>query len=255
MARIVPGHNRIAVAVYAQWAAMGLMACLAIGVLLATVAAAVGLLPFLTLPLRFGDTVVPQAGMVLQVGIALLLVCIAAVLPSGLRVLRLERSHRDFAMCMSDVADAYHAAHAADRAGAFRLGAEFDAVKERIMYLRQHPDLGSIEPEILEIAAQMSFTSRDLAQTYSDENVSRARGFLSHREEEIALFESRIGKAVAVSRELRDRTAAVETAERDNDTRLKALEDEFGDLLHDLGFARPKKDAKIIPLAQATAAE
>lgn len=248
-------RRRNDIAAYAQTASMALLTGAGLALTGATIAAALGLLPFLALPLQFGDTVLPQAGMVVQIGVVLLLLCIAAALPSGLRVLRLERSHRDFSVCMSDVADAYHAAHAADRAGAFGLGAEFDAVKERIMHLRRHPDLRAAEPEILEIAAQMSFTSRDLAQTYSDENVARARGFLSHREEEIALFEGRIRKAVAVSAELRDRIAAIETAERDNDVRLRALEEEFGDLLADLGFSRPRHDGAIISLPRATAAE
>ena len=47
--------------------------------------------------------------------------------------------------------------------------------RERLVWLRRHPDLGSAEPEILELAAQMSHESRTLAQTFSTERVERCR--------------------------------------------------------------------------------
>lgn len=240
---------------YAQLAASAVLILGTLAMLAATVAAAFGYLPFLQMPLRFGDVLIPQAGIFVQSGVVLLLCAICAFLPSGFRVLQLERSHRDFAMCMSDVADAYHASHAADRAGAFRLGSEYDAVKERILFLRQHPDLGAAEPQILELASQMSYTSRDLAQIYSDENVSRARGFLRHRQEEIELFEDRIHRARDISHELRDHLGQVEKAEKRNDARLADLESEFGDLLDRLGFRRHDRDGNVIALPSVTAAE
>ena len=52
-----------------------------------------------------------------------------------------------------------------------------------------HPDLGALEPEILELAAQMSRISQDLAETYSDEKVDRARTFLQQRQQEIDTFQ------------------------------------------------------------------
>ena len=64
---------------------------------------------------------------------------------------------------MWDVAQAYQAAHAADRDGVFNLPSEFDSVRERIEHLRRHPDLGRLKPEILELAAQISHESRELA--------------------------------------------------------------------------------------------
>ena len=63
------------------------------------------------------------------------------------RVMRLENSHRSFRVTMWDVAQAYQAAHAADRDGCFRLKSEFDSVRERLEHLRRHPDLGVLEPD------------------------------------------------------------------------------------------------------------
>ena len=66
---------------------------------------------------------------------------------------------------MRDVAQAYQAAHAADRDGVFNLPSEFDSVRERIEHLQRHPDLGRLEPEILEMAAQIGRKSRKLAES------------------------------------------------------------------------------------------
>ena len=242
---------------YLQWIAMGVLFVAAIAIAGATVAGFLGLLPFLHLPLQFGDTIYPQAGLMVQAGVALILLALSSAMPSAFRVLQLERSHRDFAISMSDVAEAYHFCHAADRADTFQMSSEYDAVKERMIYLRDHPDLGELEPAILEAAAEMSYASRDLAQTYSDENVARARGFLRHRREEIGLFEDRIEHALSVSRELRRKILDVETEEAAMDSRLTQLEEEYGDVLTSLGFVRPKRGehANVVSLPHATAAE
>ncbi|MFC2968339.1 hypothetical protein [Acidimangrovimonas pyrenivorans] len=65
-------------------------------------------------------------------------------------------------------------AHGGDREGVFALSSEFDSMRERLTHLRKHPDLSGLEPELLELAAQMSHLSRDLARVYSDEKVARA---------------------------------------------------------------------------------
>jgi hypothetical protein len=148
---------------------------------------------------------------------------------------------------MSDVAEAYRVCHAADRKGAFTLSEQFDAVKERIAYLRNHPDLGNLEPDILETASEMSFASRDLAETYSDENVARARGFLAHRQEEIALFEDRFERALNTCRELRRQRDSVALDEDMMDSRLRQLEDEFGDLMAELGYSRSRDNVIALP--------
>ena len=245
----------VPISVYFQWVSAGILFAVTIAAFVATIAGFLGFMPLLTLPLQFGDVVYPQAGAALQIGFVVLLVAICSTLPSGFRVRRLETSHRDFSICMSDVAEAYQFCHAADREGVFNLATEYDAVKERIMFLRSHPDLRELEPEILEAAAEMSYASRELAEIYSDENVSRARGFLKHREEEIALFEDKIDRALSVSRELRRHKEAVEVEEASMENRLHSLEEEFGTLLTELGFSRSRRPANVVALPHATAAE
>ena len=244
---------RAGVATYLQIVAMIVVSASALAAAGATLAAASGYLPFLILPLQFGETLYPHGGIVIQTGLVVLLLTVAAAMPSGFRVLQLERTHRDFSITMSDVADAYRACHAADRAGTFTLSSEFDAVKERIQFLRKHPDLGSFEPEVIEVAAQMSHTSRDLAEIYSDENVARARGFLQQRQEEIELFEQRLEKALAQAHELRRYREAVEIEEDAMENRLARFEEEFGDLLRELGFVR--RPGIVALTSKATAAE
>ena len=243
------------VSAYFQWVATSILFTATVAAGGATIAAALGLMPYLNLPLQFGDTIYPQAGLIIQGAVVLLLLTILSAMPSGFRVLNLERSHRDFSISMSDVAEAYHFSHAADRADTFMLSSEYDAVKERMEYLRKHPDLAELEPEVLEAAAEMSYASRDIAQIYSDENVARARGFLKHRVEEIGLFEERIEHALTVSRELRRLTDEVEVEEAAMDSRLQRLEEEYGDLLTSLGFVRPKSGGNVVALPHATAAE
>lgn len=245
----------VPISVYFQWISAGILLAATMAAFAATVAGFLGLMPMLNLPLQFGDIVYPQAGAAIQVGLVVILVAICSTLPSGFRVRRLETSHRDFSICMSDVAEAYQLCHAADREGVFNLATEYDAVKDRIMFLRSHPDLRELEPEILEAAAEMSYASRELAEIYSDENVSRARGFLKHREEEIALFEDKIDRALSISRELRRQKEAVEVEEAAMENRLHTLEEEFGGLLNELGFSRSRTPANIISLPHATAAE
>jgi hypothetical protein len=68
--------------------------------------------------------------------------------------------------------------------GAFTLSSEFDQVRERIDYLREHPDLRLLEADILTLAAQMSQQSHRLAEIYADERVARAKDFLAQRQQE-----------------------------------------------------------------------
>ena len=241
--------------ILAQMTATALLAGLAIAVLIWTVGAAFGLTPWLEMPLVLGGTEYPQAGVVLQIILAVFLLALLAYLPSAFRVLKLERSHRDFSVCMSDVVDAYTVSHRADRAGTFTLSSEFDAVKERIAYLRRHPDLGNLEPDVLEAAAEMSYASRELAAVYSDENVARAQKFLHQRQQEIDTFNSRIEHAKASMHELRRWVDQVEVEESVMQSQLSMMESEFGDMLEKLGFSRTAKGGNLYHMPNATAAE
>ncbi len=235
-------------------AAAGLVAIAALAAAAACIGAAAGWLPWLTLPLGFGGEPLPFAGMALQVGLATVLVALAASVPAMLRVGRLEAAHRSFAMGMEDVARAYDAAHAADRAGAFRLRHEFDAVRERIAHLRAHPDLAGMEPEALELAAQMSTQSRRLAETYSDEAVDRARRFLEQRQEEVERTREAIARAHHSARELKRWTATVELEEQVVESQIRRLEDDLEELLPRLGFERGRARSNVLRMP-ATAAE
>ena len=139
-----------------------------------SLAAAVGFAPWLRLDVGLNG-VSADAGFAVQVALTLLLLGLCFFVPINDRVMRLENSHRTFRVTMWDVAQAYQTAHAADRDGCFSLKSEFDSVRERIEHLRRHSDLGKLEPEVLEMAAQSSHESRELARS-TRPNAWSARG-------------------------------------------------------------------------------
>ena len=149
---------------------------------------------------------------------------------------RLERSHRSFAMGMEDVARAYRMAHAADRAGVFALSGEFENMRVRMDQLRKHPDLAHLEPEILQMAAQMSFETRELARAYSDDKVARAKMFLQQRQEEVQSLTDRIATVRLVVDDLRRWVADVEAEERTAQMQMRRIEADLRELLPPLGL-------------------
>jgi hypothetical protein len=202
----------------------------------ATIGAAFGALPWLEFEVAFGATTYANAGQIAQIGLTVLAVLLCAYLPSNARIMALESSHRRFEIGMQDVARAYHAAHAADRAGVFHLSSEFDSVRERLAWLRAHPDLGGLEPGVMEVAAQMSHVSQELADIYSDEKVERARAFLRQRQEEVAAFNDRIERAKAVAQELRHWAHEVELEESVAASQLARLREDIQSVLPELGL-------------------
>ncbi len=215
----------------------------ALGLTLASLAAAVGLLPWPDLGLSYGAQPVPAAGMWAQVALTGLMLALGFYLPTHLRVVRLERSHRSFAVGMEDVARAYRIAHAADRTGVFALSAGFESMRARFDHLRQHPDLGALEPELLHLAAAMSFLSRDLARTYSDDKVSRARIFLKQRQEEAHALTDCIAAARRTCNELRPWLANVEAEERTAHQQIRRLDADLKEMLPTLGYDFDHEDA------------
>ncbi len=209
-----------------------------------TILSALGVLPWLSMQAGFGDGTVVDAGMFIQIGLTALILMLAFYLPANARMMALENNHRKFALTMHDIAEAYHMAHAADRGGLFMMSSEFDGVKERMAFLRQHPNLQSLEPEILELAAQMSQISQELAETYGDARVSRARTFLQQRQEEIELFQKRLEEAQVIQSELRQWTWDVELEESIAKSQLSRLRDELFELLPELSaqLQSPPKD-------------
>lgn len=178
------------------------LAAFAAALTIVTALAAAGILPWLEIQASFGGIAYENTGKIAQIGLTVLMLLLTVYLPSAHRVLRLETSHRRFELGMHDVAQAYAVAHASDRAGLFHTSSEYDAVRERMIHLRNHPDLQGFEPDVLEVAAQMSRVSQDLAATYSDENVERAQAFLKARQQEVDDFNARIDRAKQVTSEL-----------------------------------------------------
>ena len=200
-----------------------------------TLMAALGLAPWLTLEVSIGGVPYPDAGKIAQISVTGLAVLLCFYLPSNARVMRLESSHRRFEIGMQDVARAYAAAHAADRQGVFGLQSEFDAVRERLSYLREHPDLERLEPALLDVAAQMSHISRELADVYSDERVARARAFLTQRQQEIDTFNARLDHAKRICQDLKHWAHEVELEESVAVSQLNRLRDDLREILPELG--------------------
>jgi len=143
---------------------------------------------------------------------------------------------------------------AADRDGMFQLSSEFDAVRERLAYLREHPDLENLEPQLLEVAAQMSHISRELAEVYATDKVERARAFLKQRQEEVASFNERLARAKEITNELKHWVHEVELEESVAASQLQRLQDELHDILPELGheqIARP--DGTVIEISPKAA--
>lgn len=238
----------------AQISAMIVFGAMAAAMVVSTLCAAVGVLPWLSVPIEFLDGTTTDAGIALQTGLSLLGLLMTAYMPANFRILALENSHRTFRMRMEDVANAYWAAHEADRTGLFQLKSEYDAVRERMAFLHEHPDLGALEPELLEVAAQMSRTSEELALRYSDEKVGRAKRFLAEREAEAAQMQDRIETALVTVHDIRRWLDRVESEEDMAKAHLTRLTSELETLLPRLGLSlgparddRPAPD--IIPLS------
>lgn len=201
-----------------------------------SVTAAIGLTPWLELPLRLGEWQPSHAGAALQLILLLVFVILSLYLPSVQRINALERSHRSFQIGMEDVARAYRIAHAADRSNVFSLAGEFESVRQRMELLRRHPDLDHLEPELLQLAAVMSFQSRELARVYTEEKVDRAKRFLRQRQEEADLMTDRLKLARTVCDELRGWLTDIESEERQNSLQFKRLEMDMKEILPLLGY-------------------
>jgi hypothetical protein len=116
--------------------------------------------------------------------------------------------------------------------------------------LKKHPDLAHLEPEILEIAAQMSYLSRDLALVYSDEAVARAKSFLAQRQAEAGKHHDAIRAAAATAQELRLWLEDVEAEEREARRMITRLEGDLKEVLPRLGLRVDAGEGKVLSLSQ-----
>lgn len=214
-----------------QILAMFLFASMAACAAIALSLFAAGLVPWPVIFVQLQSGGMVNIAPALIAAVFVLSALLLAFMPANWRVLALENSHRSFRMRMEDVTQAYMVAHAADREGTFQMSSEFDAVRERILFLRDHPDLGELEPDVLDVAAQMSRISEDLAHRYSAEKVTRAKSFLCQRRDEAAMTDARIEDALEVTREMRRLIEAVEMEESVAASRLDQLRTELDALL------------------------
>ncbi len=213
-----------------QLFAMAFFSIIGLTLLVATGLAFMGILPWIEIALTFDDFSIPWAGQAVQIGVTALFLMLAVYVPTVRHVMVLEASHRDFAVSMDDITRAYQAAHLADRKQSFEMEREFDAVRERYDFLRRHPDLPEIDGELLTVAAQMSQQSRDLAQTFSDARVQRAKEALRQRMENALELQSQIENANAASRELRRQIEDVDFQERSAASQLMRLREDLAEL-------------------------
>lgn len=235
-----------------------LVACLGMGAVFYTIASAIGYAPWLYFPLTFGDVTYTGAGMYLQIAIMIAIGAWMFFLPTNARIVALENSHRRFALSMEDIARAYHLCHTADRAGLFTMSSEFDQVRERLAYLRDHPELEKLEHGVLEVAAQMSQQSRHLADVYSDEKVARAKEFLRQRQEEAENQQAKIVEALHHCQEIRTWAQQVELEESIVASQLSQLDEKLQAALPILGYAleHDESDAtNVVELPKKPAAE
>ncbi len=234
-----------------QGAALTLLLLLTVATAGASLLAAFGILPWLEISARFGGIEMPYAGMALQLVFTGFCLSLIFFLPAHWRMARLERSHRRFSINLDDIARAYRIAHTADRAGAFTLSDEFDTMRERLTHMRDHPDLGHLEPELLEVSAQMSFVARDLARTYSDQKIARAKTFLKQRQEELDQVRETVELARQTSGELRRWLADVEAEEREIEKQVARLDADLQEVLPKLGYAIEQTPAAtVVPLTK-----
>ncbi len=243
-----------AIRVAFQFITMALLIAAGLAATAATLAAALGHLPWLDLTLTFGGIAYPEAGIVVQVAGTALIVGLLAYLPGNARVLALETSHRRFQITMEDVTRAYRIAHAADRGGLFQMKSEFDSVRERIAYLRDHPDLAELEAPVIEVAAQMSHLSRDLARVYSDDAVRRATDFLTQRQNEVDDFNRRLDAAKSHAVALRSWIEDVEMDEAVAEAQLARICEELTELLPELTETETATETGTAAVAAAIAA-
>jgi len=223
------------------------LAAVALGLTGYAITSAFGLTPWPEIPVAFNGQPIAHAGIYATLALTGFSILSLSYLPATSRVLRLEDSHRDFHLSMLDVVRAYKAAHQADREGAFALSTEFDEVRDRIAFLRAHPDLKALEPDVLELAAQMSQTSQDLAERYSEEKVTRARAFLTQRQQEVDDMTARLDRALTLTQELRFWLQDVEQSEAQATQKLDQLSEELSELLPELHDSFPELDPKKRP--------
>ncbi|SFI37170.1 hypothetical protein [Jannaschia pohangensis] len=225
----------------------------ALAVTASTVAALAGALPWLELSVGFDGVAVEGAGQIAQISLTVLMLLLVGFLPANSRMRRLELTNRDFHLSMDDVARAYAVVHAADRDGTFELSREFDAMRDRIDWMRAHPDLTGLEHDVLLVAAQMSVESRELAEVYSSEKVDRARSFLRQRQAEVEDYRQRISMAQATVTEIKRWMQAISVEESLAEKQLDRLRKDLSEVTDALKITGFDRSDNVVGLARRDA--
>lgn len=240
------------VLIWLHWIGVLYVCLIAFALVVATGGAMISYLPWLDLVVSTANGPIQIGPNLQMIGTGLALVLLV-YLPSSLRVLKLEASHREFAMTMEDVTKAYIASHEADRSDLFNLSSEFDSVRERINHMRDHPELAKLEPAVLDVAAQMSHVTRDLAAVYSDEAVTRAKSILRQRQVELEEFTDHLSMARRQTDEIKRWTQQMEVEGNVADAQLAQLRQDLSEILPSLGLKvirgpkpKPELQAKLV---------
>ena len=241
-------HASVVTSILQQVCALILVAA-ALAMVGLTAAAFAGLVPWLELPVALAGAEVVEAGMWAQIGLTALLLVLVGFLPSTARMRRIEVTARDFHLSMADVARAYEVVHAADREGTFLLEREFDAMRERMEWMRRHPDLSELEHDVLQVAAQMSVESRELAEIYSEEKVERARTFLRQRQKEVEDYRDRIAMAQATVGEMRRWMQSVAAEEGVAEKQLDRLRRDLAEITDAMRLTGHDRQENVVDLS------
>ena len=101
-------------------------------------------------------------------------------------------------------------------------------------------------------AKQQSYVSKELAQVYSDERITHARGFLEQRQFELDQFNARLDQAKVASTEMKHWLHEIELEESVAAAQLDRLRDELKDVLPKLGLETVvRKDDTVVEMPKA----
>lgn len=184
----------------------------------------------------------------LGVILSLIGISIIGLTVGNARAIKLENSHRNFHIGMDDVEMAFLQAFAADKAGMFRLPNLFDAVRERMLHLRNLPDLQGFEPDILALAAQMSQVSAKVAQAFSEEKVAHAQAFIAQRLDEVVRLERQITTLRELKASIKKQALTITTDKAALDKEAEATWNEIVQILASLGYSVAETSSNVTRL-------
>jgi ribosome-associated toxin RatA of RatAB toxin-antitoxin module len=116
--------------------------------------------------------------------------------------LTIEVTRTNFQINMEDVMHAFARIFEADRNGMFHLPQQFDAINERLSWVRQQPEFQESEHAVLLLAAEMSVASQNLDHAYGEEVIESAQTLLAQRETQLNQLEVQLREVRAIAAEI-----------------------------------------------------